>query len=87
MLNATDDALKHLATLLDERDAPDGTVVRCMMEDGALALVPDQEQPGDTVFKLEERPVLVVDEELSTALEGREFAMESGENGTDLTLR
>ncbi|MHC4138130.1 MAG: hypothetical protein ACYSXF_08495 [Planctomycetota bacterium] len=87
MLTATDGALEHLATVLDERGAPEGMVVRCVVEGEDLALVPDSEKDGDVVFRHEERAVLVVAKDLSDALDGREFDVDDAEEGRQLTLR
>jgi Fe-S cluster assembly iron-binding protein IscA len=87
MLTVTDQALKHLSNLLEEREAADDVVVRCIVDGENLALVPDAEQPGDEVFKLEDRAVLVVAHELAKALDGREFDLHTTEEGSGLTLR
>lgn len=86
MLNVTDNALEYLANLLDQQGADDSTVVRCTVQDGNLAIVPDNEQPGDVAFSHGERTVLVVEEELSQALDGREFDVQTKDGETALTL-
>ena len=87
MLSITEAALEHISQLLDGRDDAEGTVVRCTVEEGSLALIPDTEQPGDQVFHHEDKAVFVVAEELSQMLDGREFDVGTTEQGTGLTLR
>lgn len=88
MLSVTDNACEYLAKMLDEQEVPEGTAARCVVQSGQLTLVPDNEQPGDVVFKHQERPVLIVNEELSEALKDREFDIEKSEQGEEqLTLK
>ena len=87
MLTATDGALEHLAAVLDQRAAPEGMVVRCVVEGEDLTLVPDSEKPGDVVFRHEDRAVLVVGKDLCDALDGREFDVDDTEEGRQMALR
>ncbi len=87
MLSVTDEALKHLAEVLDENNAPEGALVRCVAEDEELALVIESSQPDDTIYKLEDRPVLGVSIDLVDALADREFDLDSDDEGPGLTLR
>ena len=88
MLTITDNACEYLAKMLDEQEVPEGTAARCIVQSGQLTLVPDNEQPGDKVFKHEDRAVLIVNEELSEALKDREFDVEKSDGGDEqLTLK
>jgi Fe-S cluster assembly iron-binding protein IscA len=88
MLTVTDNACEYLAKMLDEQEVPDGVAARCVVQSGQLTLVPDSAQPGDVVFKHEQRPVLIVNEELSEALKDREFDIEKSDEGEEqLTLK
>jgi Fe-S cluster assembly iron-binding protein IscA len=88
MLTVTDNARTYLAKMLDDQEVPEGIAARCVVQSGKLTLVPDREQPGDVVFRHEERAVLVVNEQLSEALKDREFDIEETDDGEEqLTLK
>jgi Fe-S cluster assembly iron-binding protein IscA len=70
MLTVTDDARAHFATLLDQAEVPDGSVVRIVTKDQGLALVPDVTRDGDKEFEHDGKTVLVIQQELTSHLEG-----------------
>lgn len=86
MLKVTESALAYFARMLDQRALPAETVVRCSLDDASISLMPDTQQPDDVVFLHDGRPVLVLNEMLSEALDGHSFDVASTDDGDRLTL-
>jgi len=83
---ATKMALTRIRQMLDESEAPPGTVVRLALDQSDdLRLQADRPRPTDEIYAVEEREVLAVDEELRDRLAGRRLTIE-GES-KEVTLR
>jgi Fe-S cluster assembly iron-binding protein IscA len=89
MFAITTEAGDHLAEILATADVPDEheAVIRMFLNQEGLGLALDLEKPGDSKYDHGGNTVLVVDENLAQALEGKTLDIESGEEGKSLTLR
>ena len=87
MLTVTESAKAELKKVSSQvQDQPD-TVLRLVGDDsGQLGLVADFEKESDQVIKHEETTVLVVDEQLSAALEGVGIDCQDTDAGPHLVL-
>ena len=87
MLTVTESAKAELKRVSSQvQDQPD-IVLRLVGDElGQLSLVADVEKEGDQVIKHEEVTVLVVDEQLSAALEGVGVDCQDTEAGPRLVL-
>jgi hypothetical protein len=89
MFAITTEARAHLAQVLATADVPDDDqpVIRMFMGNEGLGLALDLEKPEDTAYDHDGDTVLVVDERLLQALEGKTLDVESTEEGEALMLR
>lgn len=88
MLNVTEKARDILAQTLETSEAADEQGLRlARTPQGEFGLAIDEEREGDQVVKQDERPVLFVDQEVSTALDGAILDVDESPEGTRLTLR
>jgi hypothetical protein len=79
-------ALTRIRQMLDESEAPPGTVVRLALDQSDdLRLQADRPRTTDEVFAIEDRDVLVVDDELRKRLRGRRLTVEG--DSKEVTLR
>lgn len=88
MFSITPAAGAHLAKILadSETGEEEAVVVRMFMAPEGLGLALSTEQPGDAKFEHDGALVLVIDEQLSLALDGRELDVEATEDGEALTI-
>jgi Fe-S cluster assembly iron-binding protein IscA len=82
MLTVTESAVAHLAALLDLPQLQTHDVVRLIIEESGVQMEPARQEPGDVIFKHEERTVLVLEESVSQRLKGftLDVVEESGES-------
>lgn len=86
MLTVTEDAKAKFADMLDQGDAPEGVAIRLVVQDGGLAVTPDQEKPGDTTFEHAGRTVLLVEDQIVNHLEDRTIDVDQSEEGEQLKI-
>lgn len=86
MLTVTDDAKAHIADLLDQNDAPEGTAVRLVPAQQGLALAPDSPTEDDTTFDHNGRTVLVIKPTIAEQLDGRTIDVAATDQGKELRL-
>ncbi len=88
MINVTEKAVDALANSLDSTEAaPEQSLRLALTPQGEYGLAIDEQREGDQVIKQEERPVLLVAEEVSTALHGAVLDVVDSAEGQRLTLR
>ena len=88
MLSVTEEAVAALAKSLDESEADDEQSLRLSRSPaGEYGLAIDQERDGDQVVRQEERPVLLIDQEVSNQLDGAVLDLIEAPEGIRLTLR
>jgi Fe-S cluster assembly iron-binding protein IscA len=81
MLTLTDAATEHIANLLDETDTPDDTAIRLVASEEGLAMVADNAKPEDTTFDHDGKTVLVMDQQVADALDGRTLDVAETDEG------
>lgn len=86
MLTVTDAARAHLAHMLDNADAPGGSVIRYVSKSGGIRLTLDTPVLSDETIDHEGRPVLVFDTRVSRLLSKKTLDIEQTEGGTSLKL-
>lgn len=86
MLTVTEDAKAHIAKLLDENEAPEGTAVRLIVAKQGLALAPDTPTAEDETFEHDGRTVLVVKPSIVEKLDGRTIEISESEQGAELRM-
>jgi Fe-S cluster assembly iron-binding protein IscA len=86
MLSITDEAYAHLARLLDDVRATDGMAVRFSLEEDDLWMQPGGPMPGDTTFAHAGRTLLVLSEQVATALSGKTLDVVTDEDGPALAV-
>lgn len=84
MIRVTDAAAARLHEMADS--APKGCTLRLATEGERLNLKWDQRKPGDAAVSHEDATVLILDEEISGALDGRTLDVKQTENGPALML-
>lgn len=88
MLSVTDKAVDILAQSLEASEANEGQSLRlARTPQGEFGLAIDEEREGDQVVKHAEKPILVVDQEVSSALDGAVLDVVESPEGQRLTLR
>jgi Fe-S cluster assembly iron-binding protein IscA len=89
MFAITTQARAHLAQILAAADTPDEDepVIRMFLGQENLGLALDLEKPEDSKYDHEGNTVLVVDEKLTQALEGKTLDVMQTDEGESLTLR
>lgn len=86
MLSVTDAAVKELSDILDQTNASSDQCIRLVQNEDALALQMGEQRAGDQVISGEERPVLLIDSDLSQALEGATLDAVETDEGKQLML-
>lgn len=87
MFNLTDAAAAHLSVILGQTQASDEQAVRMIPTQQGLELTLDAPKPDDQTFAHEGKTVLVIEPKLATMLENRTLDVETGDDGTHLTLQ
>lgn len=88
MINVTEKAIDVLAITLSTNEAGEEQGLRLARNaEGQFGLALDEPREGDEVVKQEERPVLLVDKEVSSALDGAVLDVDETAEGARLTLR
>jgi Fe-S cluster assembly iron-binding protein IscA len=89
MFAITTGAGSHLAEILATAEAPEqgAAVIRMFLSKEGLGLAVDQEKEEDSKYDHEGNTVLVIDEKLVQALEGKTLDVETTDEGTSLMLR
>jgi Fe-S cluster assembly iron-binding protein IscA len=88
VLSVTEKAVGALADSLESSEASGEQSLRlARTPQGEFGLAIDEERDGDQVVKLEEKAILVLDEEISTALDGAILDIADSPEGQRLTLR
>lgn len=87
MLTVTDDALTHLASMLDNVEgAPDDAAIRLIAQPQGLGLAVDTPRDEDKTIEQDGKPVLLLDEQISTMLDGRTLDLQQTEQGAALSI-
>lgn len=86
MLSVTNAAVKELSGLLEQTEAERSQCIRLIQQDDALALQVDEPQEGDQIVSDSDRPVLLVDANLASALEGSTLDAVDTQDGPQLML-
>jgi len=86
MVTVTDNAKAHIADLLQQNEAPDGTAVRLVPAQQGLALAPDEPADDDTKFDHDGKTVLIMKPNIADQLDGRTIDVADTEQGTELRL-
>jgi Fe-S cluster assembly iron-binding protein IscA len=86
MLNVTDAAVEQLSEMLEHTEADGAQCVRLVANQGELELQVDTPREGDQVVAADERPVLLVDADLWSALDGATLDAVDTSEGKQLTL-
>lgn len=88
MINVTEKAVDALAGSLQATEAsPEQSLRLARTSQGEYGLAVDEEREGDQVIKQEERAVLLIDEEVSAALNGAVLDVVDSPEGQRLSLR
>ena len=88
MLIVTDRALVMMANALEAGQLPEEQVLRLSMgDDGEFGLVLDEARDGDEIISRNERPVLHIDLNTSTSLNGAKLDLAEGTDPVRLALR
>jgi Fe-S cluster assembly iron-binding protein IscA len=88
VVNASERALEAMSGVLESRGAGEGEALRLAAgSEGQFGLVLDEQQEGDQVITRGERPVLYVDSEISSKLDGATLDVTDTPEGARLTLR
>jgi len=88
MLNVSQQAVDVLAETLENSDAGDQQGLRLARTPaGEYGLAVDEQREGDQVVRREDRPVLLVDQEVSASLDGATLEVVELPEGRRLTLR
>lgn len=83
MLTITETAGAYLAEILKGEELPEDIAIRLVYEEEGLAMEPDNQRPGDTIFEYEGRLVLMLDEHVAQLLADETLDVD----GTGLALR
>lgn len=87
MLTVTDSAAAHLATMIDQAEAPEASAARLVARPEGLQLALDQPREGDETIEHDGRTVLLVDQSTAEMLTGRTLDTEQTEQGTVLSVK
>ncbi|MEX2446697.1 MAG: hypothetical protein WD734_05090 [Dehalococcoidia bacterium] len=86
MLNVTPAAVEQLSEMLERTEAGDSQGIRLAENQGELGLRIDEPQEGDQVVAAGERTLLLIDPDLSSALDGATLDAVDMPEGPQLTL-
>lgn len=86
MLNVTDAAVRHLAEILRNTDAPDEAAIRFVLEGRTITPKLDHERAGDATYEYAGSTVLLLAEDIVAELGGRTLDVQDAENGPQLIL-
>jgi len=88
MLNVTEKAVDALSSSLESSEATDEQSLRlALTPQGEFGLAIDEQREGDQIVKQEERAILVLDGEISAALDGAVLDATDSPEGRRLTLQ
>ena len=88
MLEVTEKALDALTTVLDSSETEHDQGLRLSPRaEGGFGLVVDEPHDGDQVVSQGDRPVLIVEPEVSMGLDGAVLDVTESPQGPQLTLR
>jgi hypothetical protein len=86
MIMMTETAGKYLTAVLDHADASEETAIRFLLEGNTLTPKLDNARPGDEKFDYAGRMVLILDAQVSQALDDSTLDIEATDEGTKLIL-
>lgn len=87
MLTVTESAKKHLQELLEKSDAEDEAVVRFVLQAEGISMGIDQQRQDDQTFEQDGKVVLVMQNEVAQALDGKSLDVEQTETEPKLVLQ
>lgn len=87
MLNITEPAADHLAKLLDEAEAPEGTAARFIASEEGLSLQVDSPKPEDQTIEHGGKTLLVMEPQVAELLDDKTLALEDTDDGPALTIQ
>lgn len=87
MINVTDAAAAVLLERLQSSSSEESEVLRLVERAGGLGLSVDHEREGDQVVDHENRKVLVIEPDISSALDGATIDAAETPEGEQLTFR
>jgi hypothetical protein len=86
MPTVTDTAGAYMAQLLDEAEARDDIAIRLVLADTEIIPKMDHVRPGDTAFSFKGRTILVLDELVMQAMEGKTLDVQDADDGRKIVL-
>ena len=86
MFIVTEAAGGYLTAVLDNANASEETAIRLVLEGNALTPRLDNARPGDEKFDYAGRMVLILDAQVSQALDDSALDVEATDEGPKLTL-
>ncbi len=86
MLTLTEAAGAYLLQMLANDQAPEGVAVRVVSDEDELSMQRGRPEPGETTFEHAGKTVLVLDEQMSTALTDKTLDVEQTDEGPTLTM-
>ena len=86
MPTITETAGAYLVQLLDEAQAQDDIAIRLVLDDTNIMPTMDQARPGDTAFSFDGRRILVLDELVMQAMEGKTLDVQDSNDGPKIVL-
>jgi len=87
MFTVTRPARAYLAAGLDSANAPDGLIMRLILQDESLDARVDHVRAGDVTFEHKGQTVLAIDAETAEVLEDYTLEMQETPDGSRLHLR
>lgn len=87
MFTVTRPACAYLADRLASANAPDGIIMRLVLQGEALDVRPDHGRAGDLTFAHDGQLVLALDAETAQALEDYSLGLQETPHGARLHLR
>ena len=87
MLTVTTQAKAYLSQLLDKSKHSDDHAIRLAQTGEGMQMSIDQQQPADVTYEHEGKTVLVVEQQVATALDQRELVVEESDQGKVLAIK
>jgi hypothetical protein len=86
MPTITETAGAYLVQLLDEAQAQDDIAIRLVLDETNITPTMDHARPGDTAFSFDGRRILVLDELVMQAMEGKTLDVQDSSDGPKMVL-
>jgi Fe-S cluster assembly iron-binding protein IscA len=86
MLTVTDSAAQEIAAMLEQYDSPDGAAVRLIRDEQGIGMTIDEPAPSDVTIDHADKPLVVMDAEVSELLAERTLHVQKSEQGLQFQL-